>query len=95
MSTSTNFNSADVSETAEALSAAASEYMANFNAAAAAPADKKAEKAFFDKEFKENIKSGIKIGLICGAGVGAYIVVAGTAAYAMDRLLNNNSPAAE
>ena len=95
MSTSTNFNSADVSETAEALTAAANEYIDNFNTAAAAPADKKAAKAFFDKEFKENIKSSIKFGLVIGAGFGAYVVVAGTAAYAMDRLLNNNSPAAE
>lgn len=92
MSTSTNFNSADVSETAQALSAAADEYMANFNkAAAAAPADKKAAKAFFDQEFKEGLKSGIKMGLIGGAVVGTYMVIAGTVAYAMGRLMNNDS----
>jgi hypothetical protein len=96
MSTSTNFNSADVSETAQALSAAASDYAANFAAAsAAAPADKKVEQAFFDKGFKDDLIAGAKVGIIVGVAVGAYILVAGSAAYAVDRFLNNNSPAAE
>lgn len=67
MSTSTNNTSSN--------NAAAADYAANFAAAAAAPADKKAEKAFFDKDFKEGLLGSAKFGLQVGAMVGTYILV--------------------
>ena len=69
MSTSTN-------NTFSNNAAAAADYAANFAAAStAAPADKKAEQAFFDKDFKEGLQGSVKFGLQVGAIVGTYILV--------------------